>query len=462
MAIPSDWWRLDAAGQAEAVRHGELTPSELVDAALARIEAVNPAINAVITPLPEVAHRFVAALPQFDQPFRGVPILLKDGGEELEDTPYSLGTSVLRDSGYRSARTTELVRRLLDAGFIPVGKTNLPQLASGFTTEPEAFGPTRNPWDVTRTAGGSSGGSAAAVAAGLVSIALGGDATGSLRVPAACCGVATLKPSRGLVPSATPADQPDLNGVWANFVLTRSIRDMAGVLEVVADIGAAPDADLPALRIGLLTHDPGSALEVHRDVVAAVEQAGWLLRARGHSVEAARPEALDDLFTPLADALALSGAFARAAQLRWLETAAGRPLREGDLRRELLERGARDAGVTAAEAEQAAATIADRVAPVLDWWLQHDVLVTPTIRQPAWPLGAADGVANTGMFTFPFSFTGQPALTVPLAMSEEGLPVSVQLVGRIGADRDLFELGAQLEADAPWSDRWPPLAEADS
>ena len=225
-------------------------------------------------------------MPQFDQPFRGVPILLKDGGEELEDTPYSLGTSVLRDSGYRSARTTELVRRLLDAGFIPVGKTNLPQLASGFTTEPEAFGPTRNPWDVTRTAGGSSGGSATAVAAGLVSIALGGDATGSLRVPAACCGVATLKPSRGLVPSATPADQPDLNGVWANFVLTRSIRDMAGVLEVVADIGAAPDADLPALRIGLLTHDPGSALEVHRDVVAAVEQAGWLLRARGHSVEA--------------------------------------------------------------------------------------------------------------------------------------------------------------------------------
>lgn len=458
MAAPTNWWRMDATAQAEAVRRAGVSPSELVEAALTRIETLNPAINAVITPLPEVAHRAVEQLPDFDQPFRGVPILLKDGGEELEGAPYSIGTAVLRDASYRSEHTTELVQRLLNAGFVPVGKTNLPELSNGFTTEPEAFGPTRNPWDTGRTAGGSSGGSAAAVAAGLVGVALGGDATGSLRVPAACCGVATLKPSRDLVPSETPAGQPDLNGVWANFVLARSVRDLAGVLEVAADIGPAAEPAAGGLKVGLLTHDPGTPLPVDGAVVAAVEQAGWLLRGHGHEVDAAHPPALDDLFAPLAEALAVTGGFARAAQLRWLEERIGRQLRDGDLRPDLLESGRSGAGVSEQAAAEAAAEIATRVAPVLDWWDGYDVLVTPAVRQPAWPLGEPDGIANVGMFTFPFSFSGQPALVLPLATSDAGLPVGVQLVGRIGADRQLLALGAQLEADAPWAERWPPIA----
>ena len=222
MPAPDDWWRLDATAQAALIRHGETTPEELVELALARIERLNPAINAVITPLPEDARRLVAALPNDDLPFRGVPILLKDAGEELEGTQYYLGTSILRNMDYRSKRTTELVHRLLEAGFIPIGKTNVPELSYGFSTEPPAFGPTRNPWDPSRSAGGSSGGSAAAVAAGFVSVAQGSDGNGSIRVPAACCGLVTLRPSRGLVPAAIPRDLMGSRFMLEQAALTRA------------------------------------------------------------------------------------------------------------------------------------------------------------------------------------------------------------------------------------------------
>ena len=165
MSIPEEWWRLDAVGQAELVREGVATPLELVEVAIERIEVLDPAVNAVITPLYEEGRQIASELADAGQPFRGVPILLKDAGEELEGTPYYLGTAVLRDIGYRSTRTTEFVRRLLDAGFVPIGKTNLPELSSGLTTEPRAFGPTPNPfgprteqWWLERGFGGCGGG----------------------------------------------------------------------------------------------------------------------------------------------------------------------------------------------------------------------------------------------------------------------------------------------------------------
>ena len=451
MPAPEDWWRLDATAQAALIRSGETTPHELVELALARIARLNPTINAVITPLPDEARRIAAELPDDDRPFRGVPILLKDGGEELEGTRYTLATPVLRDLDYRSTRTTELPRRLLHAGFVPVGKTNLPELSSGFTTEPAAFGPTRNPWDLHRTVGGSSGGSAAAVAAGFTAIAQGSDATGSLRVPAAACGVATLRPTPGRVPTTIPAEQP-IEHLWSAFVLARSLRDLVGTFEVVANDGAPP-AEVPGLRIGLLTHDPGTDNEIHPAVIAAVERASAALESRGHDVTIAFPPSLDGFMARIGPALADTAAPAREAQLRWLERTTGRPLQPGDLGKD-YER--LDGELT--PSRMAANLIGLESAVLLAWWQDFDVLVTPTVRQPAWPLGQADGAQHTGLFVFPYSFTRQPVLALPLGASAEGLPVSVQLVARAGEDELLLALGAQLETALPWSDRWPPLA----
>ena len=452
MSAPDDWWRLDATAQAALVRSGNSTPEELVELALARIERLNPTINAVITLLPDEARRLVAELPSGDLPFRGVPILLKDAGEELEGTPYYLGTSVLRDIDYRSKRTTELVRRLLAAGFIPVGKTNLPELSSGFTTEPVAFGPTRNPWDRSRTVGGSSGGSAAAAAAGFVPVAQGSDATGSIRVPAAVCGVAALRPTPGRVPTAIPAEQP-VEDVWSAFVLARSVRDLVGVFEMVSDDGAPPP-DVPALRVGVLKHDPGTDTEVAPVVVDAVERAGAVFESRGHQVTDSWPATLDGFMARIGPAIAATASPAREAQLRWLEREIGRPLQAGDLGNDYQ----RVEGELVSQPRVTGNVLALESAVLLEWWKSYDVLVTLTVRQPPWPLGRPDGAQNTGLFVFPFSFTHQPVLALPLGESEDGLPVGVQLVGRPGEDELLLALGAQLEADAPWAERWPPLA----
>lgn len=225
-------WRLDATAQAALVRSRDLAPSELVEAAIARVDALNPAVNAVVTPLYDDALA-AAAHVDLDAPFAGVPLLVKDACLQVEGTPYYLGLRALRDTDYRSTRTTLLARRLRGAGCIFLGKTNVPELSATASTEPPAFGPTRNPWDLARTPAGSSGGSAAAVACGMTSLAHGADGGGSLRYPAAACGVVTLKPSRGRVPSETATGEPDLLGTWSEFALGRTVRDLAALLDAV-------------------------------------------------------------------------------------------------------------------------------------------------------------------------------------------------------------------------------------
>ncbi|MDA1002909.1 MAG: amidase, partial [Chloroflexi bacterium] len=319
MSADAVLWRLDATEQAALVRRGEVSPDELIDIAVARIERLNPRVNAVIALFPEAARRQARERRTRDAPFAGVPMLLKDAVQELAGTPYTLATPLLRDLGHRSPRTTEFARRLRRAGFVFIGKTNLPELSSGVTTEPEAFGATRNPWDLNRTVSGSSGGSAAAVASGMVAIAHGGDATGSLRFPAAACGVATLKPTRGAMPHRTPAAQPDAHRVWTDFVLTRSVRDLRGVLASVRNDhppAPAPNATRH-LRIGLLTEDVIARQAVDPTCVAAVERAGEALRGLGHRVEHAHPPALATFLRPLAASGALS--YGRVTQRRWLE-----------------------------------------------------------------------------------------------------------------------------------------------
>ena len=457
-----DLWKQDATAQAQLVRCGDVSPAELLDCAIDRIDRLNPALNAVITPLYDLAREQLASLDR-DAPFAGVPLLLKDASIEVEGTPYFIGTSALRDIGYRSHRTTELARRLRRAGFVFLGKTNCAELSAGSTTEPLAFGPTRNPWDTARTAGGSSGGSAAAVAAGMVSIAHGGDAGGSLRYPAACCGVATLKPSRGRIPSETPAAQPDGLGVWTEFVLARTVRDLSGVFAAIADPGPVPPAPAGlrtrSLRVGLMTRDLIAGMEVDPACAQAVAITGRLLAQAGHAVETAHPPALAGWAGRIWRAFGIVTPPARAAQVRWLEAAAGRPMTEGDLDPETLQTIALAANITPEQQAAAAGTLRAESTPILDWWRDYDILVTPVTRQPAWPLGLHGGAADAGVFPVPFSFTGQPAMSVPVHWSDAGLPAAVQLVGPVGGDELLLALAAQIEEAAPWSHRWPPLAE---
>ena len=298
---------MDATAQAELVRAGEASPVELVDAAIERIEALNGDLNAVIHPLFERAREQAAGeIP--DGPFRGVPIVHKDLGAHWADEPYHEGTKFLRDLGWKEQDETWLAARYRDAGFISCGKTNTPEFGILPTTEPEAYGPTANPWDTGHSSGGSSGGSGSAVAAGMVPLAHANDGGGSIRIPASECGLVGLKPSRARVTLGPQLGEPS-SGLSVELALTRSVRDCAAILDAVHGPGpgdpyVAPPPERPyleevgaevgELRIGVMTDAPAGAFEVHPDCVAAAESAGELLESLGHGVEASHPSALED------------------------------------------------------------------------------------------------------------------------------------------------------------------------
>ena len=433
----------DATAQAEAVRGGSLSADELVQAAIERTEDRNAGIGAVVFTRYEEALREAGTA---TGPFAGVPIMIKDAGEEIAGCHYAIGTPVLKAIGYRSTRTTPLTSALQALGFVVIAKTNVPELSAGNTTEPAAFGPTRNPWDVTRTAGGSSGGSAAAVASGMVAVAQGSDGTGSLRYPASACGVLTLKPSVGRTPVTVPlSDDP---GLWTAFVLTRTARDLTAVYVGLVGEDAPPAPR--SLRAGLLDHDPMLGVPVDPSCRDAVQRAGALLEGQGHHVEAAHPRGLDNLFGPISGALDTMIAHARLTQVRALERLIGRPVAEGDLDPRVLQQARREVPVDVEKQAEALHTIDAAMSPLRDWWNEFDLLVTPTMRQPPWPIGEVTGPLHSGAFPVPFSFTGQPALSVPLHRTDGGLPVGVQIVGAPGADRLLLDLAAALEAASPW------------
>src|SRR5262249_26514722 len=301
---------LDATAQAELVRRGEATPAELVDAAIARIDAYDAELNAVIHKLYDKARAAAEAdLPH--GPFRGVPFLVKAAVARTAGDPSHCGLRVLKEREWTEPADSYLVERFRAAGFVIVGKTNTPELASDFTTEPEAYGASRNPWDRTRSTGGSLGGSGAAVASGMVPVAHGNDMGGSIRVPSAHCGLVGLKPSR-----ARTSLGPGFGEYWGmlthEHVLTRSVRDTAAVLDCTA--GARPGdpytAPPPArpwrdeggvdpgrLRVGFRTAIPGRGVDAHPDTVAAVTETAALLASLDHEVDPSSPAALDDDFS---------------------------------------------------------------------------------------------------------------------------------------------------------------------
>lgn len=476
MTTEPDAW-LDLTAQADLVRRGEAAPAELVQAAIGRIEALNPRLNAVIMPLFEQALEAARGPVPQDVPFPGIPFLLKDLVAEMAGVPLAEGSRFLAGH-YVSAADSELVARYRRAGLIVLGKTNTPEFGLVPTTEPLLFGPTRNPWDPERTPGGSSGGSAAAVASGMVAAAHGNDGGGSIRVPAACCGLFGLKPTRGRNPLG-PAYGDVASGLAAEHALTRSVRDSAALLDATSgpmpgdpywpappqrpfarEVGADPGC----LRIGFATRrlDGGA---VHDDCRAAVHAAAKLCDGLGHTVEEASPPV---------DAEQMAKRFGNVwvGLLGWTiadwARRSGREPTEADfepLTWRMYQSTGRRTPADYLLAVQDMQAIARQFGA---WFQDFDVWLTPTTCVPPVPLGYfAYDPADAGTvphrlnefvhFTLPFNITGQPAMSVPLHWNDAGLPVGTQFVGRYGEEATLFRLAAQLESAQPWAHRRPPV-----
>lgn len=466
---------LDATAQAELIRRKEIQPLELVEAAIERVEKVNPNLNLVITTLFDEA-RSAAAATIPGGPFAGVPFLMKDIGAFLAGAPMSMGTMLLKD--FVPGHDSELTRRLKKAGLIIIGKTNTPEFGLMPTTEPRLFGPSRNPWNMDKTTGGSSGGSAAAVAAGLVPMAHANDGGGSIRIPASCCGVFGLKPTRARNPLG-PDFGDIISGLVCEHAVCRSVRDSATLLDATSgpDIGDPYWAPAPARPfIEEVGADPGNlkiavstqALTggaVHEDCLAAVEDAAALCRDLGHALVeadlsgAGEPEAFMQAFNVLwysgcastIDTIARMGGIPPQADffepLTWAIYEIGREFSASDY-------------LTALRTIQSASR------EVGKFFADYDVLLTPVLAEPPVNIGTFDAPESNPMqawerivefapFTATFNATGQPAMSVPLYWNRDNLPVGTHFVGRFGDEATLFRLAAQLEEARPWATRRP-------
>lgn len=446
---------LDATALAGLVQRGEVHPRELVDDAIDRIERLDPQLNVMVhRQYDRARHDANGHLP--DGPFRGVPFLFKDYRCREAGEPYTMGMRALRDVGFRASTDSPLALAFRAAGLIPLGRTNTPELACVGTCEPEAFGATHNPWDVTRTPGGSSGGSAAAVAARLVSAAHANDISGSIRIPSAHCGLVGLKPSRGRTVASIPADAR--TGMNAEGVVSRSVRDTAALLDAVAvpdlpPLLAAIHRPLPALRVGLCTQAfSGSSVDPHNALAA--EHGASLLERLGCSVEIACPAALSDPKFWKAAAVVL--AVNLAVEVESWSSRLGRELGEADLEATTWRLVTAGRAVSGVEVLAAQTLLLDHTAIASTWWDTFDLLVTPTTAGPPTVLGDYTKGYESGRgsaFTRPFNVTGQPALSLPLGWPADGLPRGVQLVAPIGRDDLLITVAAALEAAEPWAGR---------
>lgn len=478
--MADDLSRLDAVGQAALVRSGAASPRELVDAAIARIEAVDREVEAVLHPRFERAREEASssALPQ--GPFRGVPILLKDLGAQAAGEPYHAGMRALRDADWREKEDSHFTAKLRAAGFVILGRTKSPELGLMPVTEPMAHGPARNPWNPAFSPGGSSGGASAAVASGMVPLAHASDGGGSIRIPAALCGLVGLKPTRGRC-SFGPGLGERWGGFSAELAVSRSVRDTAAFLDVVQgpmpgdpyfatpplrpyaqEIGQPP----PPLRVGVMLQGPRGAA-VHADCLAAARSAAQVLEALGHRVEEAYPEALDENAAVGSYVVIVAASVARALESHGQKL--GRKLGAADvepLTWALAEQGGATSAPRYIEAVEFVHGFGRRVASF--WQRGFDLLLTPTTaalaprigaltetREP--PLAPFLRAAPYGAFTSSFNLTGQPAISLPLHETAEGMPVGAQLVAAYGREDLLLRVAAALEEARPWRDRRAPV-----
>jgi amidase len=461
---------------AEMVRSGEVSSRELVQCSLDRIEELNPTLNAFVDIDAEGALRAADAVSPGDaRPFAGVPTAIKNN-RPVSGMRLTYGCSLM--SEYVPDYDHNVTRRLREAGFIIVGTTTLPEYGILPTTEARLFGPTRNPWDLERTTGGSSGGAAAAVAAGILPVAHGNDGGGSIRIPAACCGLVGLKPARGRISAAPELGESALT---ADGMLTHTVADTAALLDVLAgyepgDATWAPPPNEPfadaaartpaRLRIAATTLPPVSDAIVDPVSAQAVADAAELLRSLGHEVEEVDPpwqvEGLRELFGAVfSNHIALSIAYSGRV--------AGREPTAEDMEPMSWAIYSMIAKMGAVEGMAAAVQLQALTRQLVAFLEPYDALLTPALAERPLPLGALDPAAPQPMDTFTrsglftpftpvFNASGQPGISVPLFEGEDGLPLGVQLAGQPAGEAGLLALAAQLEAAAPWAHRHPRVA----
>lgn len=468
---------MDATEQAGLVARGEVTAGELVEAAVARIEQSDAALNAVVIEWFEHA-RSVAADPGLpDGPFRGVPFLLKDLYTSFAGQTLSNGNVALKEAGKIDTADTTLVSRFKAAGLVIAGRTNSPEMGSLPTTQPLAWGPTRNPWALDRTPGGSSGGAAAAVAVGMVPFANASDGGGSIRIPASCCGLVGLKPSQGRI---TVGPKRAEAGLGVELCVSRTVRDTAALLDAVHGPGVGDTVIAPApprpyrdevgadpgrLHIGLLDSHPRGGF-LHEDCVTAVRAAA-LLEDLGHIVEPVWPSCLAD--PTLQQKFMALWVTQMAMAARGFGETLGREVTAQDIEPvnwALIERARHVTAVEYAAAENAVYAFRRSLQ---QWWADGwDLLLTPTVAEPPLPLAEfendPDHVTRPmrrggefAAFTPPFNMSGQPAISLPLHRNPDGLPIGVQLAAAYGREDVLIRVAAQLESAHPWSPYRPVI-----
>ncbi len=468
---------LDATAQATLVREGQVSPLELVEAAISRIEAIDPEINAVI-------HRsFDSAVEQAkgdlpDGPFRGVPFLLKDLWPTSAGDPFHAGISGLKAAGYRHAVDANLTIAYRRSGVVVMGRTNTPELGLVATTEPLAYGPTRNPWDLGRGPGGSSGGAAAAVAAGLVPVANASDGGGSIRIPAGLCGLVGLKPSRG---RGSMGPMIDEGGLSVQHVVSRTVRDCAAFLDVGSVpfpgdgvIAPAPSrpfadevgADPGSLRIGLLARSLSTDTDPQCELVA--RDLAALLESLGHRVDETHPAPLGQV-RELTEAFMVVWGTNAANNLVGMGRLIGRELTADDVEPTTWLMAESGRGHSALELAQAQSAMSRFRREMAAWWADgFDLLLTPTSAVPAPMLGDLVATPDDPLrplwrsapysaFTSVYNVTGQPAISLPVGADDGGVPLGAQLVAAYGREDLLIRVAAQVEQAAPWADRRPPV-----
>jgi amidase len=457
---------LDATAMADLVHRGVVHPRELVEAAIERTEARNPSLNAIIHRQFERA-RADAEHVDTTAPFAGVPFVFKDYKGREAGEPYHAGVGTLRDLDYRPRTDSRLALRVRAGGLIPIGRTNTPELAAMGTTEPQSYGPTHNPWDLGRSPGGSSGGSAAAVAARIVPAGHATDISGSIRIPSSLCGLVGLKPTRGRV--VVSADDTPI-GMDAEGVVTRSVRDTAALVDLLtwrSPWWPAPplrrpltdevDSGIGPLRVGVWTKAFNGA-PVDSASAAAATDAADLLARMGCGVDVSAPAVLssDELWEAAKTAMAIAVATDAAA---WKERI-GHALGEADLEPRTWGMVQAGQAISAPEAMALIEQMQRLAAAAFEWFEEYDVLITPTTAGPATPLGdyITNYVSGLGSaFTRPINVTGQPAISLPLGWPDDGLPRGVQLVAAYGREDLLIRVAGVLEKAAPWGHRRTPV-----